>query len=157
MFVSRKFFIAILALAIVTEEVAGHKLLLGAAHIAKKVVLAKLHLVRPIARTLAVKKVIAAKLIGVKALIGAKVGLGALAVKHVTSGLTGGVAKKQTVAYAGAANIAPVLPVLPVFPAFRSALNFPEINVPVRFSVGGSQPAIRSGVSGGKTRESTKV
>lgn len=160
MFSARKVFITILALAIVSEEVCGHKLLLGAVHIAKKVALAKLHLMRPIARHLAAKKLIAVKLIGAKALIGAKVGLGAMAIRQLVAG-----GKKQVVAARPApAPVMPLfaaapVPVLPTFASFRSAISLPEINVPVRFSVGAPQPAIRSPVAqvASKTREATKV
>ena len=152
MFCSRKVLVALLVVALVTEEVASHKLLLAPLHIANKIAIAKLHLLRPIARGLALKKILAVKLLGAKALIGAKVGAGALAYRHLKAGLATIGAKRLPIApiaygktAVGAVRSAPVAPAAPVQPlaAIRSAITLPEINVPVRFSVGGPGPAIR--------------
>lgn len=145
MFTARKLLIAIVIVGLVTEEVAGHKLLLAKIHWGKKLARAKLALIRPLVHGLIFKKMVAAKVIGAKALIGAKLGLGAMAIKHV---IGGGVAsagkKKQTTAFSKTGVVRSASPVTPVTSAVRSAITFPEINVPVRFSIGGAQPPIRT-------------
>ena len=149
---SRKVIITLLVLAIVTEEVASHKLFLGAVHLANKVAIAKLRLLRPIARGLVTKKILAVKLLGAKALIGAKLGLGALALSQLQGLATAG-AKKAPITTYGKTGVTRSATGNVATPVARSAITFPEINVPVRFSVGAPQPPIRSD----NTRQAAKM
>lgn len=159
MFNFKKILIAVLVVSLISEEVASHKLLLGAAHIKKKIILAKLHLIRPIARALAVKKIIGLKVLGAKALLAAKLGIGAAAIGHLRTGLRGAAPGVRTAT--PESRITSVKGVQRSLPVLRSSLTFPEINVPVRFSVGGAGPAIRSDVrseiSKTVTRQAAKV